>query len=201
MFELNNLISDLQAQSFWDVIVLITGIIYVWLAAKNNPLCWIFGIVSCGVLAVMTVVKYHLYADGMLNFFYVIMGIVGLYRWKYGGGKGELAISRLKHRQIIYYTIGGLFFSALLAVFLSDYTAAAATKLDAFTTVFSIIATIWLVQRKLGNWVLWVIVDILYVYLYFSRGAVLFMLLFIVYTLIAIHGFLQWRNEYKAHAQ
>ncbi len=192
---IETLLSDLQQQSVFDVIVLVTGIIYVVLAARNNPQCWIWGIISCGVLAVMTVTKYKLYADGLLNVFYVVMGVIGLWGWR--SNQPMANISRLTMKEIVTYVIVGLLIAFLMSELLSEYTPAAATKLDSVTTSFSIIATIWLVQRKLENWLLWIIVDVLYIYLYFSRSAPLYGVLFIIYAIVAIRGYFFWMKEYR----
>jgi nicotinamide mononucleotide transporter len=191
----DSILQQLQTQSIWDWLVLITGIIYVLLAARNNPICWFFGIISCAVLAVMTVVKYDLYADGILNLFYVIMGFVGLYNWRSKSSHGQLPISHIRFTHIAKYSAIGILCSILASLFLSEYTPAAATGLDSFTTVFSIIATLWLVKRYIENWMLWVAVDVLYVYLYVSRGAWMYAALMVVYTLIALQGYFLWKQQ------
>jgi len=192
---IETLIQELQSQSVWDVIVLVTGIIYVLYASKNNPVCWVWGILCCGILAYLSFTKYQLYADAGLNVFYVIMGFVGIYSWQFGADRGERAITNISVTEILVGIIGGLVVSYFVHHYLSNFTAAVATQLDAVTTVFSIIATIWLVQRKIETWLLWIIVDILYIYLYFTRGAILFGILYIVYTIISVRGFIFWRNE------
>ncbi len=192
---------ELQSQSLWDWIVLFSGILYVVYAARNNPVCWLWGILSCGILAIMTVVKYKLYADGILNVFYVIMAFIGLYRWRMGDDKGQSHIRRIDSRRASVYFVVGVILSVLSAFLLSNYTQAMSTKLDSITTIFSIIATIWLIQRYIENWLLWIIVDILYIYLYFSRGAMLYGVLFIIYTIIAVRGYLFWKKEMMADQQ
>ena len=194
---MEQLIADIQNQSIWDWIVLITGILYVLYAARNNPICWIWGIISCGVLAYMTAAKYNLYADSVLNTFYVVMGFFGLYNWQYGESGNVLPVKRIPLTKVIIYCIIGVILAIAMAFTLQNYTSAAATGLDSFTTVFSIIATIWLIQRYIENWLLWIIVDVLYIYLYWTRGAVLYLVLFIIYTAIAIQGYYNWKKLMK----
>ena len=190
-------IADVENQSAFDWIVLLSGILYVVYAARNNPVCWIWGIISCAILAYMSTTKYMLYADGMLNVFYVIMGVIGIYHWQFGKKGGSLPITRISIERIITYIIVGIIASIAISYLLGNYTQAAATGLDSFTTVFSIIATIWLVKRYIENWILWILVDIAYMYLYWSRGAVLYFVLFIVYTAIAFQGYMTWRRLIK----
>lgn len=191
---MEQLLSDLQAQSILDWIALVTGIIYVYFASKNKSICWFFGIVSCACIAYTSYFNYSLYADAGLNVFYVVMGFVGLYQWKYGSEGDEKEITNMTSREIIIYAIVGLLLTAVTSYTLSEYTAAAATTLDSFTSVFSVIATILLVQRKIENWMLWIVVDVLYVYLYFSRNAILYAVLMVIYSLIAARGWMHWKR-------
>ena len=185
--------------SIIDWIATITALIYVVLAARSNIWCWFWGIISCSLWAYASFVFYQLYLDAILQVFYVAMAIIGFYQWKYGGeNKAKLAVTRLEIKQHLYI----LAFGAILAIgfgyFFDEYTPAAATYLDAFTTIFAMITTILLVRRVLENWIYWVVIDAIYVYLYASRGAFLFALLMILYTVIAANAFYKWRKEYLA---
>lgn len=193
---IEKLILDLQNQGAGDWFVLITGVVYVFLAAKNRPSCWLFGIASTAVLAYLTVTKYSLYADGLLNVFYAVMGFIGLYKWRTGNTGAEPQITTLDRRELFAYLLSGLCVAILSSELLDKYTSALSTTLDSFTTVFSIIATIWLIRRKIENWILWIVVDSVYVYLYMTRGAVLYALLMIIYTLIAYSGYRNWKRLY-----
>lgn len=163
-------------------------------AARNNPVCWIWGIISCGLLGYLSATKYNLYADAALQAFYVIMGFIGLWNWKAGAGKKQIPITNISLKEAGAAVAIGLLGSFILHTLLKNHTQAAATGLDAFTTAFSIIATIWLVQRRLENWILWIIVDLIYIYLYWTRGAFLFALLLLVYTVVAFYGWRSWRR-------
>lgn len=176
----------------------LSGLIYIYFAAQNDHRCWYWGILSCGLWMVVTFVVYDLYADGFLNLFYVIMGFIGLYQWKNGGSDGgELEISKLSPFQIIWISLSGITLSLLAGFFLGQYTAATATYWDSFTTVFSIIATFLLIDKKVENWPLWVIVNSAYIGLYFHREAWLFMILFTVYNILAIYGWYSWNKKRK----
>jgi len=89
----------------------------------------------------------------------------------------------------------------LLFGYLFSYTAAAATYWDAFTTAFSVIATVMLVQRRLENWLYWIVIDLTYAGLYWSRAAVLFALLMLVYSVIAVFAYRNWTRLASAPEQ
>ncbi len=172
------------------------GVVYVILAALNQPSCWLFGIGSCALWAYASYAYYGLFLDALLQLFYVGMGFWGLYQWQVGTAAGTpLPIREIPVRQHGWLLLGGGMLTLLLGYIFSEYTSAQATYWDALTTVFSMIATFLLVQRILSNWLYWLVVDAIYVVLYASRGAHLFALLMVLYLVIATVAFLRWRRE------
>ena len=194
---LATILREAAALSWIDWVVTITALIYVVLAAREKVWCWFWGIISCSLWAYASFFFYGLYLDALLQLFYVAMAIVGLYQWKYGGREGEgMPVSRLSARQHLLLLAGGTAGSLAFGYFFDEYTPAAATYWDAFTTVFSIIATLILVRKVLDNWGYWIVVDPIYVGLYFSRGAYLFSLVMVVYVIIASFALVSWSKAY-----
>jgi len=182
-----------------ELVAVIAGLIYILLAAKNDIRCWYFGILSTVIWVWVTVEVYSLYADGLLNFFYVIMGFVGWYQWKKGGSDGsELPVSQIPVHKLLLILLAGLVFSFAGGRFLAQYTPAMATYWDASTTVFSIIATFMLIQRKIENWPLWIVTNTAYIGLYLTRGAYGFAALFVIYTVLAFYGWQSWKRELRS---
>lgn len=192
-------ILETAQQLHWsEVFAVIFGIIYLLLAAKQNPLCWWFGILGCLLWAYGAFYLYDLYADALLQLFYVGISFLGIYQWKYGSKeKAELPITWLTMREHLLVISGGLILTGIVGYFFSTYTNAAATYLDSFTTVFSILITFMVIQKKMDNWLYWLVIDSVYVYLYWSRGGYLFALLFVVYLVIVVIGFFQWKRDMK----
>ena len=192
------ILAEAAALSWVDWVVAATALIYVVLAARRQVWCWFWGIISCSLWAYASFAFYDLYLDALLQLFYVAMAVVGIYQWKYGGQSGEGApISRLSGRQHLVILAGGSLASLLFGYFFDEYTPAAATYWDAFTTVFSVIATLILVRKVLDNWAYWIITDLIYVGLYYSRGAYLFALVMVVYVAIAAVALLGWWRAYR----
>ncbi|MEL6922831.1 MAG: nicotinamide riboside transporter PnuC, partial [Bacteroidota bacterium] len=161
-----------------EVLTVLFGLIYVVLAARENIWCWFWGILSSGLWAYVTWFQFNLLADALLNLFYVVMGFIGVYQWQFGGGtqsdNNTLPITTLSLNKHLWILIGGGFLTMLTGYFFSAYTAAAATYLDSFTTVFAVVATFLTVRKVLENWLYWIVVDALYIYLYISREGYLF---------------------------
>ncbi|MEM9917635.1 MAG: nicotinamide riboside transporter PnuC [Bacteroidota bacterium] len=186
--------------SWIEQLALFSGIIYVVLAARESIWCWPWGILSSGLLGYASLTFYQLYADFGLQMYYVLMGFLGLYQWRFGSqSKTALPISRMRAREHLVVIVSGTIVGLFIGYFFDTYTEAAATYPDALTTSFSIIATLLVVQKKLENWLYWIVADLAYVVLYSSRGAWLFALLMVIYTGIAIFGYWQWKKRLNDH--
>jgi len=182
-----------------DWTVVITGLLYVWFAAWGKRICWLFGIVSCALIAHQDFIRLRLYSDGILQLIYVLMGIIGWFNWK--AQSPASAISTWP----FHFHVKLIGISVLLTLPLGwcfqTYTAAAFPWMDAWTTLLSLAATWMTVRRILENWLYWIIADLIYIYLYSQQGAGPFSILFVVYTLIAIYGWFSWQNMHRrAHA-
>ena len=177
------------------------AIIYVVLAARNSAWCWPFALISSCLWAWQVWFAYDLLFDAGLNIFYAVMAIWGAWRWwKKDNAPSEERISTFtlqQHGLIIGF---GVSLSLLLGYIASTTTVAAMTYLDALTTVFSVLATFMLIERKLENWMYLLVMDILYVYLYVQRGSLVFAALFVVYCVLAVVGFFAWRKIMRVQA-
>lgn len=180
---------------FAEVLAVALGLVYVVLAARGSRWCWPPGVLSCALWAWATFALYDLWLDALLQLFYVGMGVWGWYQWRPGeGGMPVRPIRAMSAGEHLRVWAVGLPAALLFGWLFDAYTPAAATWLDAFTTVFAVLATWLVVQKKLENWLYWMLVDGLYVYLYARQGAWLFMLLMGIYLLIALSGWLRWRR-------
>lgn len=194
------MLEEIYALSWIDWVVTITGIIYVVLAAKENIWCWFWGFISCSFWAYADFYLYQLYADGFLQLFYAGMSAWGLWQWQFGTkGKGPSPIRKMERHEHIWIislsVIGGI----LAGYFLSTYTDAAASYPDAITTVFAIMATYLVVQKKLENWLYWMGIDFVYLFIYGSQGAYLFVLIMLIYLIVAYYGWRNWERRYLAY--
>jgi nicotinamide mononucleotide transporter len=187
--------SKLTPVEIWAVI---TSIAYAWLAARNSIWCWLFGVVSPILSGYALYFYFSLYAETLLQLFYIGIALYGAYSWKYGGkNKDEKPISQWNPRKHLWIVLGGTVLAFAMGKILADYTDAASTYLDAFTTVFAVFATIMTARRVLENWIYWMIIDSVSIYLYASRGGYLFAALFLAYTLVALYGYYNWKKTYR----
>ena len=194
-----NILESLGYYTFIDWTVLVTGIIYAILSMLNKPICWVFGIISCGLLSYQDFTKYNLLFDGVLQIFYVLIGILGLVRWMRRktdeGNPMVISLPLLSHFNALLL---GSLISIVLVFLITFVFDPSVAFLDCLTTVFSFWATWLLVNRVYDVWYYWIIINILYIYIYFSQGADLFAVLFVVYLATSIGGLWSWRKDFKA---
>ena len=176
-----------------ESVIVITGLIYVILIARNNLLGWLFGIISSFLSIFLFIFYAKLYSEAILYSFYVVAGFYGWYYWsKQKETKEVYQLPIIKHIIII---ASGLILSCLLYLLMTNlFSDAARPFIDALTTIFSFIATYMATRKWIGNWIYWVVIDIISVWLYFSRGLELYALLMLIYSVIAIFGYLQWKK-------
>lgn len=201
---MEQLAEQIAAAGFLDWLALLTSLAYVWLAARDNNWCWLFAAVSTAVWAWQSFFEYNLVSDGLLQVFYFAMAGVGIWRWQKKGAGDEkdqreehtnaLPILSMTTKEHLFTIFGGLAGGLLLGYFFSNTLVAAATYPDAITTVFSVITTFLLIGRRLENWLYWVVIDAVYVWIYAGTGAVLFAAMMVINIGMAVYGFIQWKK-------
>ncbi len=179
-----------------EVVAILFAVAYVLLATRQLLWCWPAAMIST-TLYVVIYYEVALFSESLLNAYYLLIAVYGWYQWQRGGAGGEpLAIQRWRwttHLQLIVITA---LFIPLLGLWTRSLGAAFPFA-DAATTCFSVLAT-WLVTRKvLENWLYWVIIDLVGIYLNFARGLYLTSLLFVAYTVLAVYGYWQWTRDYR----
>lgn len=173
----------------------IFSLLYTTLAILEKRVAWIAAFLG-SVMYIVIGLEAKLYVDGVLNFFYAILAVMGWLQWKkQTDGALELRMETIP-RHLIYFLligIGGI----SLGFVLEKYTDQQFPYLDSLVFFASCIAT-WLTTKKIvENWYYFVIIDAAMVYVYYSRGYVLTATLFSIYTLLALWGSIKWRLEWK----
>jgi nicotinamide mononucleotide transporter len=175
-----------------------TGILCVWLAAKNNILNWPIAIISV-LIYIVIFFESKLYADMGLQFYFFAMNIYGWYYWSKQRNNPEetRAISLISKQEIILSITGVIIFTLALGFILHKNTDASFPFIDSFCTACSLIAQIFLARKVIQNWLIWIFVDVIYVGVYFSKDLYATGLMYALYVAIAMMGYLDWRKIYR----
>jgi len=172
------------------------SIIYLYLSIKQKVSLWIFGFL-CSSLYVVVFFQSKFYADMSLQFYYLGVSVFGWISWKAGKSENrkELPVKRTTPLSGAIILIIALVFYFLYYFILSEYTDSPLPKADAFTTALSIVATWMLARKMIEHWWLWIIVDSVSAGLYFYKALYPTAILFVVYTVMAIIGYRQWKKS------
>ena len=178
-----------------------TGILCVWLAAKNNIYNWPIAIVSV-VIYIFIFFESKLYADMGLQFYFLAMNFYGWYFWSKNKNNkdAERAVSLITKKEIIFSIVGIIVFTAALGFLLHANTDASFPFVDSFCTACSLIAQIFLARKVLQNWLIWIVVDLCYIPLYIYKSLNLSAVLYAVLVAIAVKGYLDWKKTYREQA-
>ena len=180
-----------------ELVGVLTGILAVWLTTRQRILCWPIGIVSVA-LFVIVFYRARLYGAMGLQAIYIGLAAYGWYAWLHGGeGHGRLEVSRVPRRVLLVLAAAGTVATIGLGLGLGRWTDAALPFLDAGTTSFSLVAQ-WMQTRKwIENWIVWMVVDVVYVGINLSQGLHLTAGLYAVYFGLAIIGLRDWRRSMR----
>ena len=176
-----------------EIVAVIFGVLYTVLMAQNKISCWIFGIIG-SLLSVYLFVEYaKLYAEAVLYVFYVFAGIYGWIEWE--KQKTVDVVYQQKMSTHIKLILSGTVISLVLYFGLTYFFKEAEKPLiDSFTTVFSFIATYLMAKKWIENWYYWLVIDAVSTYLYYTRELEIYALLMLVYTVLVVYGYWQWKK-------
>ena len=173
------------------------GLVSVFLSTRENIWSWPTAIVNVGLYSVLFF-REKLYADMGLQVIYLLLSIYGWYEWLYGGeNRSELRVSRITARLAMRLTGIGVVGSAVLGTLLYRTTDASLPYLDSTLSVFSLIAQ-WLMTRKvLENWVIWIALDVVYVWMFIFLKQLHFTAFqYAVFLALAVLGFRDWKRSF-----
>jgi len=170
----------------------------VYLQTRENIWNWPTAIVSV-VMYMVVYVKSGLYSDVGLQGYFLATSIYGWYHWLHGGrADSPLPISRATRRMWFWCVVIGVTFWYLDASITSRMKGVSFPYIDAGTTTISLIAQ-WMITRKvLENWLLWIVVNVVYVPVLLAKGLYPTALLYAVMLVLAIKGYVDWRRVYNA---
>lgn len=180
-----------------EYIAVAGSIAYVVLAARANIWCWPFGFAS-SLLYLFIFANVRLFSDALLQAFYAAMAIYGWYSWRHpsAGENHSMPITRLRWFGHVMIVVGGIAIAFPLGAFWEVFDASL-PYIDAFTTAFSILATVMVARKILENWLYWIAIDLVGMGVYWYKDLFLTSMLFLVYSGIAIYGFFRWRAQLK----
>ncbi|MDP4535208.1 nicotinamide riboside transporter PnuC [Alkalimonas collagenimarina] len=198
-------------QQFWqewqmltslELLAMLLALAYLLLAMRHSLWCWPAALFST-VIYTYVMWQYALLSDALLQVYYAAMALYGWWHWRLlqqtkqqskAGVKPVLEWGWQAHLTLITVaTAAGLVLGYLMA----NYTHADYPWIDAMTTSFSVMTTYLVVRKLLSNWLYWLVIDLVCVYVYLQKGLYFTTALFVLYSLLAVIGYVAWRSHYR----
>ncbi|KPB30317.1 nicotinamide riboside transporter PnuC [Pseudomonas syringae pv. syringae] len=171
------------------------GVIAVWLTVKQNPWCWPIGLVMV-VIYIWIFFDVKLYSDMLLQVIYAGLQVYGWLQWtRHGDGLPVKAVTTLQNSSVLKGLAVGALVSVALGAGMAHFTDAAQPWLDAALTGFSLVAQVWMAQKRVQCWPLWILLDVIFVGLFIYKELYLTAALYGLFTLLAVKGWREWRND------
>lgn len=182
------------AEHWVEILGVVFSLSYLYFSIRQNILLWPMGIISA-ILYMVVFFQSKFYADMGLNGYYFIISIYGWALWSRRESEGEsMQVSRIRLKQgLVLLMITAAAFAGI-GLLLDRFTDSPVPYWDAFTTALSFTAT-WMLARKIiEHWILWVIIDTVSMALYLYRGLYPTLILFAIYSVMAVIGYIQWKR-------
>jgi len=181
---------------FLEITAIFFGLFSVWYAKKDNILVFPTGLVSTFIYAYL-LWQWNLLGDSMINVYYFVMSIFGWYHWtRKKGDIDEFPVSIMTKKEkviAIIIFIATLFFVTLVYLYFNKFTSWY-SYLDTILTAIFFVGMWLMAKRKIENWIFWIIGDLLSIPLYFAKGYTFTSLQYLVFTIIAVYGYLEWKK-------
>lgn len=183
---------------FWELIAVIAALFYVVLAAKENSWCWPAALVST---VIYTVIFYdvYLWMDSLLQVYYFGMAIYGWYCWQYNNKRSQEAL-HIQTWPVAFHIkaiVSLSLISILIGWLMANFTPTHFPYIDSATTVFSVFTTYLVAKKVLENWLYWIVINAVSVYLYIQKDLEPTAALLVLYFFMALYGYIQWLSKFK----
>lgn len=178
-----------------EIIATVAGALCVFLLVRQS--IWNFPLALVQVtLSAYVFYQQRLFSDAILQVFFFILNVYGWIHWaRRDEQEPELPVTRMATGAITGWTIAMIVLTAAWGTFAKVQLNAAAPYVDGFILVASLVAQ-WLTARKyLESWWLWIVVDVVAIPLYASRGLYFFSALYVAFLLLCIQGLREWRQS------
>ncbi|MEQ8237715.1 MAG: nicotinamide riboside transporter PnuC [Cyclobacteriaceae bacterium] len=198
MNEIVETIIEQASNSSWlEVTAVVFGLLSVWYSLKENILVYPTGIISVLIYIYITY-QYQLYGDMGINGYYFVMSVYGWYYWtSTQNDDDQIPIAHISKQESFISAV--FFFGSfgLLSWFLQGFTNSDVPYWDALTTSLALVGMWLMARKKIEHWWAWILCDIISVPLYYVKGLPYTSFQFLVFSILAIWGYFEWKRKLR----
>lgn len=179
-----------------EITAVIFGLLSVWFAIKDNILVFPTGLISTFIYAYL-LWQWELLGDSMINVYYFVMSIYGWFYWtRKKDGAIEFPIATISNKEkttALIIFVSTIIFVIIVYLYFNKFTNWY-SYVDTFLTAIFFVGMWLMAKRKIENWIFWIIGDIVSIPLYFLKGYTFTSFQFLIFTIIAGYGYLEWKE-------
>jgi nicotinamide mononucleotide transporter len=183
--------------SSFEIAANIVTAIAIFLAARNSVHTWWTGIIG-SLIFILVFYQAKLYADASLQIFFIVTSVVGWRLWLNRSSAAEVKIEHADTRTLLWMSIAAILVTTIYGSLLHYFTDAYAPYVDSAVLGFSVMAQLLLMQRRIENWWVWLVVNTLSVPLFASRELYLTAGLYAIYWCNAWYGLWHWKQQMRS---
>lgn len=204
MFDSLDFVLEIFRQLFFQIaqtsllewFAVLTAFVCIYLAAKQHILNWPISILSVFAYALLFY-EGKLYGEMALQAYYLFTAIYGWYYWLKLKQDHKKPIVRFSSIEMLWAIVAIVIFSGFLGTFLHHFTDTDVAYIDGALASISFVAQFLMTRKVLQNWILWIMVDILYIPLFIYKTFMLTAVLYAILAVIAWRGYLDWKKSWK----
>lgn len=198
---ISKFILGIRQTSFLEFVAVLFGIISVLYSRKENILVYPTGIINTVLYTWFCFGWWGLYAEGSLNIYYTVMSIYGWYVWTRKSNNKTIEITENTKKDWLFCIVFFIVSWSILLVVLKKYTSSTVPMADSFASAAAYTGMWQMARKKIENWLWWILTNMASIPLYFYKGAVFTSFQYLVFLILAIAGYWEWRRKLKCILQ
>jgi nicotinamide mononucleotide transporter len=184
-----------------EIIASALGVANIVLLVRRSIWNYPFGIVMVTLYGIVFF-QARLFSDALLQVFFFVVQIYGWWVWYHArDSEGLVKVETMTNRARIAWAAVIVLATVAEGWYLANYTTDSAPWMDANTTAMSVVAQYLLSIRRIENWILWIVTDVVQIGLYYWKGLYPTTGLYILFLVLSSVGLYKWQREWWAHPQ
>lgn len=181
--------------SWLEIIAVAVSFLGIWLTARRRLLCWPVNLAACA-LYFKLFLDVRLYSDMVLQALFGLAILYGWIVWARGrNAVGEVVVNPMPPLRAVAGLVAGMTGALAIGWTTSRYTDAALPWMDSALSSFSLVAQYWTARRHAASWLLWIVVDVLYVGMFVIKELWLTAGLYAAMVGLAVMGYRRWQQS------
>lgn len=180
--------------SWLEIVGFVLTILGVVLSSYQLIWSWPINIIS-PIVYVFIFFQSKLYGDMALQFMFITLAIYGWINWSRKTLRPKQAVTNISLGAFAIYFFIALILSVAFYYLLKNFTNSDVPFADSVLTPLGVVASVMAAKKQIENWIIWIAVDIAYVFLYVNKALIITAVLYGIITLLAVYAYFKWRKE------